>query len=255
MLKFAFSQIGLAGLVIGYVILGIENCSIFTSSFLVFLLFVQGSIIFMKIESSYEKITQGKVESNREDFYKDVRIAAEHIVNEYLRLNFHYKYNLYRNEETNGDLFMGEEVSNDIIKNSAFAKQVLGIGNESNEMTISKSKSTENNSTMMPIKTHNSTKINKYIKENSNLSNEKDSWHVKIDHEAFRKKIEYHLKIFLNEVDKIEDKDKATNLLREEVWTYSSSLLYSATVITTIGNFLFFFFLSFLTFVLISRLR
>jgi hypothetical protein len=192
----------------------------------------------MKIESSYERITQEKIETNREEFYKDVRVAAEHLVNEYLRLNFHYKYNQYRNEEMNGNLFMGEEVSNNIIENSAIVKQVLGISDEIDDTKSTTTAKIENNSSTQMM--DNSTKKFKYIKEKIIFKgNKKDSWHVPIDHEAFRKELSYHLKVFLNENDKIEDKDKATTLLREEVWTYSSSLLYSATVITTIGkNFL-----------------
>ena len=159
----------------------------------------------MKIESSYEKITQEKIETNREEFYKDVRVAAEHIVNEYLRLNFHHKYNQYRNEEMNGNLFMGEEVSNNIIENSAVVKKVLGISEEIDDI-----KST--------------TTTTAIIQTNSTIQT--------MDNSTKRFK-------FLNENDKIEDKDKATTLLREEVWTYSSSLLYSATVITTIGKLVF----------------
>ena len=194
----------------------------------------------MKIESSYEKITQEKIETNREEFYKDVRVAAEHIVNEYLRLNFHHKYNQYRNEEMNGNLFMGEEVSNNIIENSAVVKKVLGISEEIDDIksTTTTTAIIQTNSTIQTM--DNSTKRFKYIKEKIILrENKKDSWHVPIDHEAFRSELSHHLKVFLNENDKIEDKDKATTLLREEVWTYSSSLLYSATVITTIGKLVF----------------
>ena len=77
--KFAFSQIGLAGLVVGYVILG--------------------ALIFMKIESSYEKENQDKIEKNREEFFENVRISAETLFNDYLKKNFHTKYSQYRNEE------------------------------------------------------------------------------------------------------------------------------------------------------------
>jgi hypothetical protein len=230
-LKFAFSQIGLAGLVIGYVILG--------------------SLIFMKIESSYEKLTQEKIEINREEFYRDVRVAAEHIVNDYLRLNFHYKYNQYRNEEMNGNLFMGEEVSNNIIENSPvnsiLAKKILSTLNDETTTTSNNNDNTtpilDNNNSSTTITTNNSSKKYKYIKEKVNFQDvngqknkKKNSWHVIIDEDSFKKEIAHYLKVFLNENDKIEDKDKTT-LLREEVWTYSSSLLYSATVITTIGKF------------------
>jgi hypothetical protein len=64
--KFAFSQIGLAGLVIGYVILG--------------------ALMFMKIESEYEKENQNKIERNREEFFESVKITAEHMFNDYLKV-------------------------------------------------------------------------------------------------------------------------------------------------------------------------
>ena len=226
-MKFAFSQIGLAGLVIGYVILG--------------------SIVFMKIESSYEKVTQEKVEINREEFYHDVRVAAEHIVNEYLLLHFHDKYNQYRNEEMNGNLFMGEEVSKDMIEKST-ANIVLtkklkpDAASDDNEtinalMEESTSDSTNIIISSTPPLSANGTKRHKYIKEKLIFEeHKKKSWHVTIDEDAFRTEIAHHLRVFLNENDKIEDKDKSSTLLREEVWTYSSSLLYSATVITTIGK-------------------
>ncbi len=67
------------GLVVGYVILG--------------------AIIIMKIESSYEKENQEKIERNRDDFFANVKVSAENLFNEYLKENFHSKYNQYRNEE------------------------------------------------------------------------------------------------------------------------------------------------------------
>ena len=219
-LKYAFSQIGLACLVIGYVVLG--------------------SLIFMKIESNYEKHTQKQIQNNREEFYRDVRLAAEHIVNEYLRLNFHYKYNQYRNEELNGHLVNVNMNTNNNNKNdhdkdndneTMFIERTVSIFNFYNNNN--NNENSNNNGTK---------KAPKNIKEkllfdqhnNVEQQQQKNSWFVKIDEEVFRNEISHHLKVFLNENDKIEDKDK-TALLREEVWTYSSALLYSATVITTIG--------------------
>lgn len=205
----------------------------------------------MKIESSYEKHQQEKNEINREVFYRDVRNAAEHIVNEYLSVNFHYKYNQYRNEEMNGNLFLGTEISNNIIEKSPNSMLIKALmNNAENNLDINSNNETNSttitNSSVITTSTISSTsKKYKYIKEKillneysnnpNNLKNKKNTWHIKIDEDQFRKEISHYLKVFLNENEKIEDKDK-TALLREEVWTYSSALLYSATVITTIGK-------------------
>ena len=77
--KHAFSQIGLVGLVVGYVIFG--------------------AIIIMKIESSYEKENQEKIERNREDFFENVKLSAEVLFNDYLTKHFHTKYSQFRYEE------------------------------------------------------------------------------------------------------------------------------------------------------------
>ena len=53
----------------------------------------------MKIESSYEKENQEKIERNRDDFFSNVKVSAENLFNEYMKENFHTKYNQYRNEE------------------------------------------------------------------------------------------------------------------------------------------------------------
>lgn len=150
--KFAFSQIGLAGLVVGYVILG--------------------ALIFMKIESGYEKENQNKIEKNREDFFKNVKTSAENLFNDYLKANFHMKYNQFRNEEMR-------------IKDDEIIK--------------------------------------------------KSSWFIELDKDTFNKELKEHLTYLLMENEKIEDKDKPTMLVREDVWNYPNALLYSATVITTIG--------------------
>jgi hypothetical protein len=151
--KFAFSQIGLVGLVVGYVIMG--------------------ALLFMKIESEYEKENQDKIERNREEFFTNVKLSAETMFNEYLRHNFHKKYNEYRNEE----MRMKDGVEE--IK--------------------------------------------------------KSSWFIELDKEIFSKELNDHLRTLLMENEKIEDKEKTAMLVREDVWNYPNALLYSATVITTIG--------------------
>lgn len=82
--KFAFSQIGLAGLVIGYVILG--------------------ALMFMKIESEYEKENQNKIERNREEFFESVKITAEHMFNDYLKV--YYSFSRLRHEMKISKLLM-----------------------------------------------------------------------------------------------------------------------------------------------------
>lgn len=179
---------GLAGLVIGYVILG--------------------SIIFMKIEKDFEKQNQEKIQMNREEFFHDVRISAEYIVNEYLKTNFHLKYNQYRNEELYGKIRVTEAAEENVFEND--------YENDDNSTTTKR---------IMLIK-------DKLKYPENDLS--RASWAIKIDENKFRKEIDHLLKIFLNENDKLDDKDSSPNA-QQEVWTYSSALLYSATVITTIG--------------------
>ena len=155
-LKFAFGQIGLFCLVVCYVILG--------------------AAIFMEIESGYEKENHEKIEKNREDFYKNVKNMAELLFNDYLKENFHKKYNEFRNEE----MQLRENNQNqEIIKHSA--------------------------------------------------------WFIELDKEKFTSKINEHLAHLLLENKKIEDKDKSNMLDREEIWNYPNAILYSVTVITTIG--------------------
>jgi hypothetical protein len=150
--KFAFSQIGLSGLVVGYVILG--------------------ALLFMKIESEYELENQIKIEKNREEFFNNVRSSAEDMFNEFLKNNFHTKYNQFRNEE-------------------------------------------------MRLRDHELIK--------------KPSWRIELEREEFNKLLKNHLTVLLMENEKIEDKEKPTMLVREDVWNYPNALLYSTTVITTIG--------------------
>jgi hypothetical protein len=150
--KFAFSQIGLSGLVVGYVILG--------------------ALIFMKIESQYELENQIKIEKNREEFFNHVRESTEEMFNEFMKHNFHTKYNQYRNEEMR-------------LRDRELIK--------------------------------------------------KSTWYVELEREQFNKMLMNHLTVLLMENEKIEDKDKPSLLVREDVWNYPNALLYSTTVITTIG--------------------
>lgn len=66
----------------------------------------------------------------------------------------------------------------------------------------------------------------------------KPSWFIELDRDLFYRNIKDHLKKLSNENDKIEDKDKPTMLRDADVWNYPNALLYSATVITTIGRFI-----------------
>ncbi len=51
----------------------------------------------------------------------------------------------------------------------------------------------------------------------------------------FGKKVKDHLSILFLENEMMEDKDQQTQIIREDLWNYPNALLYSATVITTIG--------------------
>lgn len=205
--KFAFSQIGLAGLVVGYVILG--------------------ALIFMKIESGYEKENQNKIERNREEFFENVKITAENMFNEYLKSNFHMTYNNYRNEE-----MQLKEAPLALLPQAYIPSAYISPYNNNNEdrqnISIKDSPATKED-----IKS-----VNDLIKfdRKSHDSKLKPSWFVELNREYFYKEIKEHLRILLIENDKIEDKDKQTMLVREDVWNYPNAMLYSATVITTIGN-------------------
>lgn len=191
--KFLFSQIGLLGLVIGYVVVG--------------------ALIFMKIESSYEKENQEKIEKNREDFYANVKLSAEVLFNEYLKKNFHTKYNQYRIEEMR---HKDDELFHDALE--SFNRNIL------NTTTHLPDDSDTNNNVI----NFNSKKINMN-------SYHKTSWNIELDKEIFFKQVKDHLSHLLSENDNLEDKGDQSIQVADDLWNFSNALLYAATVITTIG--------------------
>lgn len=214
--KFAFSQIGLAGLVIGYVILG--------------------ALMFMKIESEYEKENQNKIERNREEFFESVKITAEMMFNEYLKSNFHMKYNKYRNEE----IILRED------EESLRKSQQYGyISSSLRPSVLSTTTTTTANPSFLGAREYYpgrnrvrraaSGESIRYDRK-SMSQRSKPSWYIELDRDLFYRNIKDHLKKLSNENDKIEDKDKPTMLRDADVWNYPNALLYSATVITTIGT-------------------
>lgn len=86
----------------------------------------------MKIESEYEKQTQNKIEKNREDFFENVKLSAENLFNDYLKSNFHTKYNKYRNEEM-------------MLKDEELAKSILYSQESSQFESAFESKQSNNN--------------------------------------------------------------------------------------------------------------
>ncbi|CAF0710376.1 unnamed protein product [Brachionus calyciflorus] len=195
--KFAFSQIGLAGLVVGYVIFG--------------------ALLFMKIESDYEKENQNKIEKNREEFFENVKISAEHMFNSFLDENFHTRYSIYRQEEILR--------KNNELPYEAIYEPIKKINYNDNK--------NDSNQPSFEYASYGSDTI-KFDKK-SHESIHKPSWYIELDKERFYHEIKSHLRHLLIENDKIEDKDKPNMLSREDVWSYPNALLYSATVITTIG--------------------
>ena len=64
---------------------------------------------------------------------------------------------------------------------------------------------------------------------------QKTSWYVELDRDQFTRQIKSHLGIMYIENEAMEDKDQQGLMVRENVWDLPNALLYSATVITTIG--------------------
>jgi hypothetical protein len=213
--KFAFSQIGLAGLVVGYVILG--------------------ALIFMKIEGSNEKHNQEKIERNREEFFENVKHSAEDLFNNYLKENFHMKYSQYRNEEMR---LKEEEILRQSFQqhtsNDGTSKPISVLKIDNDQFAIPGMSTTineNNNNDQIDL-----SKIVKFDRKSA-AEREKEPWYIELDKDNFNKKIKQHLRNLLIENDKIEDKDKSAMLVTEDVWNYPNALLYCATVITTIGKF------------------
>ena len=239
--KFAFSQIGLVGLVICYIILG--------------------AIIIMQIESSYEKENQEKIEHNRDQFFDNVRSTAEKLFNEYLRENFHIKYNQYRNEEMllqtemYREMFQDEEeisslpkfvYSNELLRHRSLRdvsnfSQILDSNNtvysddDNNfiEATTSTTVATMATTTPSGIRT----KALKYDQRSlRERMKERSSWYIELDKELFSRKIKEHLGILYQENEQMENKDQQSLMASENVWNYPNALLFCATVVTTIGK-------------------
>ena len=201
-LKFLFSQIGLLVLVVGYVILG--------------------ALLFMQIESSYEKEFQMKADQNREEFYESVKISAEAIFNEYLRKNFHTKYTQYRTEEM-------------IFKDSENLKESINI--IFSELNNNNNNNNHNgNGNGSHIEAMETTTIGAiFDKPSININQKRCSWCIELDKKKFNRKIKEHLAKMFKENDVLEDKDKNNIMMREEVWNFPNAALYALTIITTIG--------------------
>jgi hypothetical protein len=191
--KFAFSQIGLACLVVGYVILG--------------------ALMFMKIESEHEKENKGKITKNREEFFRKIKESAEDMFNGYLKDHFHTKYNIYRNQEIDeyNKMFM--------IRN----------------LTTPRS-SHEHNKGLLLMRNKKDTVMFDKKSLSQKRESERQPWHIILDKDIFFRQLRIFLDNLVKDNDKMEDKDKNKELDNEEVWNYPNALLYSATVITTIGK-------------------
>lgn len=235
--KFAFSQIGLVGLVICYVILG--------------------AIIIMKIESSYEKENQEKIERNRDDFFDNVRSSAEQLFNEYLQQNFHTKYNQYRNEEMLLEAEMYREL-NDKYKQSNSREGSSISDNQENYVYSNKilrrkvlrhlqnmsTNATDDDYYVRTTSSTSRTTINRTKRpkfdEKSLRERAKDrsKWYIELDRELFNMKLREHLGIMYKDNEQMENKDQQSLVVQENVWNYPNALLYCATVVTTIGKFI-----------------
>ena len=197
-LKLLFSQIGLLVLVFGYVIFG--------------------ALLFMQIESSYEKEFQMKADQNREDFYESVKISAEAIFNEYLKKNFHTKYTQYRTEEM-------------MVKDSENVQESINIIFSE----LNKNNNYKNNGNGSHVEETERRTAGVVIDKPSNINQKKCSWCIELDKKKFNRNIKEHLTKMFKENDKLEDKERTNIMMREEVWNFPNAALYALTVITTIG--------------------
>ena len=156
--KFLFSQIGLLGLVVGYIVIG--------------------ALIFMKVESSYEKENQEKIEKNREDFYANVKMSAELMFNDYLKANFHTKYNQYRIDEMK---LKDDEIYHESLK--SFKKNIL---NSTNNHFLEEKKPHRRRETANDNSNSNNNNINQ------------PKWSIELDKDIFFKLIKDHLSTLLS---------------------------------------------------------
>lgn len=217
----------------------------------------------MKIESEYEKENQNKIEKNREDFFENVKLSAEAIFNDYLKTNFHTTYNQYRNEEM---LQRDDEAIRIALRGLNYQQQqdkqpknilpLLVNSSKLNEIDETKSgdrgmdydndedpdgRTVDSDDVITEsFLTTSSKAIVKFDKKSNGLK-QKPTWYIELNKEQFYRDIKLHLTNLFIENDKIEDKDKpAAMLIKEDIWSYPNALLYSATVITTIGKILIF---------------
>ena len=148
------------------------------------------------------------------------------------------KYNKYRNEEI---ILKEDEESlrNSILYGYATIRSPPPQNLTSS--TTSTSTTTMSTSTQMPprslyarVRNRRSGESIRYDRK-SMSQQVRPSWYIELDRDRFYRLVKDHLKKLSNENDKIEDKDKPTMLRDADVWNYPNALLYSATVITTIG--------------------
>lgn len=175
---------------------------------LVFAYVVFGAFVFMKTESSYQKENQQKIDKNREDFYANLKHSAELMLNENLRKHFHIKYNQFRIEEINR--------KEDMVFHNALDKLNKEVLNGSfQEIDHS---------------------VINYQTKKINFNNyHKNSWNIELDKEIFYKAVQDHLSHLLSENNGLEDKADQSVQLTDDLWNFSNALLYTATVVTTIG--------------------
>lgn len=211
----------------------------------------------MKIESSYEKENQEKIERNRDDFFDNVRTSAEQLFNEYLKQNFHTKYNQYRNEEMLLEAEMYRKL-NDKYKQPNSRKGSLIPDNQENYVYFNKILKRKVLRHLQNIST-NTTDDDYYVTTMASSTSrtainrskrpkfddkslrermkDRSKWYIELDRELFNMKLKEHLGIMYKDNEQMENKDQQSLVVQENVWNYPNALLYCATVITTIGEF------------------